>query len=173
METKWKFLAVTMALLAGLAAVLIRFLLQAIPSYDEMAERDFGGPAQAAVLTALYERIEGGSPAGLGLVEVHPMDSSEFGFPKTRALPQSLIPKECGSIWFGHPATNEPSLVTWGEVLAHYDEDDRLQALEFYGSRYGGFVSRDPGMKPKMPGNLKQLHDGPIHITARITGEPD
>jgi hypothetical protein len=173
MKTKWKFLAVTMALLAGLAAVLIRFLLQAIPSYDEMAERDFGGPAQAAVLTALYERIEARSPAGLGLVEVQPIDSSEFGFPKTFALPKNLIPKECASRWLGRPATEERSLATWWEVLAHYDENDRLQALEFYGSRYGGFVSRDPGLKPKMPGNLKQLHDGPIHITARITGEPD
>lgn len=46
MRTKWKFLAVTMILLAGLAAMLIRFLLQAIPSYDMMAERDFGGPGR-------------------------------------------------------------------------------------------------------------------------------
>ncbi len=53
------------------------------------------------------------------------------------------------------------------------DNDDRPQAIEFYGSRYGSFVSRDPGLKPVFPGELKQLKDGPIYITARITGDPD
>jgi len=162
-----------MAILTGFAAIVIVLFAKFVPNYDAMAERDFGGPAQAAVLTALYERIEAGSPAGLGLVEVQPVDSSEFGFPKTFALPKNLIPKECASRWLGRRATEERFLATWWEVLAHYDEEDRLRALEFYGSRYGGFVSRDPGLKPKMPGVLKRLKDGPIYITARITGDPD
>ena len=173
MKSKWKWLVVTGALLAGSVAIVIFLFVKFAPDYDAMAERDFGGPAKADLLTSLYEKIEAGSPEGLGLVDLHPMDSSNFGFPKTRTLPKSLIPKECGSSWFGHPAAEGPSLVMWGEVLAHYDGEDRLQALEFYGSRYGGFVARDPGLKPVFPGELKRLKDGPIYITARITGDPD
>lgn len=173
MKSKWKWLALTTALPAGFAAIGIALLVTFAPNYDAMAERDFGGPAKADLLTALYEKIEGGDPSNLGLVEVLLMEPAEYGFPKTRALPKSLIPKEYGSSWFGHPATEGPSLVTWGEVLAHYDGEDRLQALEFHGSRYGGFVSRDPGLKPVFPGELKRLKDGPIYITARITGDPD
>ena len=162
-----------MALLTSFAAIVIALFVTLAPNYDAMAERDFGGPAKAELLAALYEKVEGGDPADLGLVEVDLIEPEEYGFPKTRALPQELIPKECGSTWFGHPAAEEPSVVMWGEVLAHYDGEDRLQALEFYGSRYGGFVSRDPGLKPVFPGELKRLKDGPIYITARITGDPD
>ena len=161
-----------MAILSGFAAIVIVLFVTLAPNYDAMAERDFGGPEKADLLTALYEKIEVGDPADLGLVEVDHIDSSEFGLPRTRALPKSLIPEECGSIWFGHPATEGPSLVMWGEVLAHYDEEDRLQALEFYGSRYGGFLSRDPSLKPTMRGELKRLNEGPVYITARITGDP-
>lgn len=162
-----------MALLTGFAAIVIALFVTLAPNYDAMAERDFGGPEKAALLTALYEKIEGGDPADLGLVEVDLIEPAEYGFPKTRALPQDLIPKECG-LWFGHLASDEgPYLPSWGEVLAHYDDDDRLKAIEFYGSRYGGFVSRDPGLKPVFPGELKRLKDGPIYITARITGEPE
>jgi hypothetical protein len=149
------------------------FLYHLATDYDGTADRNFGGPAKAALLTALYEKIEGGDPADLGLVEVYLTEPAEYGFPKTRALPQNLIPKECGP-WFGHLASEEePLLPSWGEVLAHYDDDDRLQAIEFYGSRYGGFVSHDPSLKPTMRGRLKRLNEGPIYITARITGEPD
>lgn len=162
-----------MALLTGFAAIVIALFVTLAPNYDAMAERDFGGPENAALLTALYEKIEGGDLADLGLVEVDLFEPEEYGFPKTRALPQNLIPKECGSTWSGHPAAEGPSLVMWGEVLAHYDSHDRLQALEFYGSRYGSFVSRDPGLKPVFQGELKRLKDGPIYITARITGDPE
>lgn len=162
-----------MALLTGFAAIVIALFVTLAPNYDAMAERDFGGPAKAALLTALYEKIEGGDPADLGLVEVDLIEPAEYGFPKTRALPQDLIPKECG-LWFGHLAAEEgSSLPSWGEVLAHFGDDDRLKAIEFYGSRYGGFVSRDPSLKPTMWGRLKRLNEGPIYITARITGEPD
>jgi hypothetical protein len=70
------------------------FLYHLATDYDGTADRNFGGPAKAALLTALYEKIEGGDPADLGLVEVYLTEPAEYGFPKTRALPQNLIPKE-------------------------------------------------------------------------------
>ena len=175
MESKRKPGAFTKALLCmnAIGIAFMFYLYHLATDYDGTAARNFGGPAKAALLTALYEKIEGGDPSDLGLVEVLLMEPAEYGFPRTRALPQDLIPKECG-LWFGHLASEEgPSLPSGGEVLAHYNDDDRLQAIEFYGSRSGGFLSRDPSLKPKMRGKLKRLNDGPIYITARITGEPD
>lgn len=176
MKSKPTLFTFIKALLVGSTAIgiaLMFYLLHSATDYEGMAERDFGGPAKAGLLAALYEKIEGSDPADLGLVEVDLIKPAEYGFPKTRALPQDLIPKECG-LWFGHLASEEgPSLPSYGEVLAHYDGKDRLQAIEFHGSRYGGFVSRDPGLKPVFPGELKRLKDGPIYITARITGDPD
>lgn len=176
MKSKPKLFTFIKALLVGSIAIgiaLMFYLLHFATDYEKMAQRDFGGPAKAELLTALYEKIEEGDPSDLGLVEVDLIGPAEYGFPKTRALPQDLIPKECG-LWFGHLVAEEgSSLPSYGEVLAHYDGDDRLQAIEFYGSRYGGFVSRDPGLKPLFPGELKRLKDGPICITARITGDPE
>jgi hypothetical protein len=71
------------------------YLYHLATGYDGTAARNFGGPAKAALLTALYEKIEGGDPSDLGLVEVLLMEPAEYGFPRTRALPQDLIPKEC------------------------------------------------------------------------------
>jgi hypothetical protein len=175
MKSKRKLGAFTKALFCinAIGIAFMIYLYHLATDYDGTANRNFGGPAKAALLTALYEKIEGGDPSDLGLVEVYLIEPAEYGFPKTRALPQDLIPKECG-LWFGHLASEEgPSLPSWDEVLAHYDADDRLQAIEFYGSRYGGVLSRDPSLKPRMWGRLKRLNGGPIYITARITGEPD
>lgn len=131
MKSKWKWLTFSAALTAGFAAIVIALFVALAPNYDSMAERDFGGPAKAALLTALYEKIEGGDPADLGLVEVDLSEPEEYGFPKTRVLPQDLIPKECG-LWFGHLAPEGgPTFPSGGEVLAHYDDNDRLKAIEF------------------------------------------
>ena len=175
MKSKRKLGTFTKALFCinAIGIAFMFYLYHLATDYDGTADRNFGGPAKAALLTALYEKIEGGDPADLGLVEVYLTEPAEYGFPKTRALPQNLIPMECGP-WFGHLASEEEPLVpSWGRVLAHYDDDDRLQAIEFYGSRSGGFLSRDPNLKPKMRGRLERLNDGPLYITARITGEPD
>lgn len=175
MKSKRKLGAFTKALFCinAIGIAFMFYLYHLATDYDGTANRNFGGPAKATLLTALYEKIEGGDPSDLGLVEVYLIEPAEYGFPKTRALPQDLIPMECG-MWFGHPAFEEgPSLPSYGEVLAHYDDNDRLQAIEFYGSRSGGFISRDPSLKPRMRGRLERLNDGPLYITARITGAPD
>jgi len=145
--------------------------IRSIMSYEGMARCDFGSAARIALLTGFFETCE--KRPRTDFAEV-PDDPDVFNFPETRVIPNSAIPKELVDAGWGtyDDPTWAPS-ISWQSVLAHYDEKQQLRAIEFYGSRYGAFISRDPALKPRMPGELQQLAGAPVFITARITGEPD
>lgn len=167
---KRKFVVYPAVVLACCLALIIGlFIRLQPPGYREQARQDFAGPGKIALITDLYEKIETGNPAEIGLVEFENLEAGPFGFPITRALPRDLIPKEFVFPWTGPPGV---SGAHWWTVLAHYDTKNRLQAIEFYGSRYGAFISRDPTLRPKMGGDLERITGEPLYITARVTGEP-
>ena len=168
---KRKLAIYSTVVIAGAFALMIGLLIHgSLPRYAARAREDFAGPDRTALIVDLYETIEGGSPSELGLVDMDIHSVDEFGFPRTRALPRDLIPKEFEFPWIGAP--KESGSPFWWMVLAHYDAVDQLQAIEFYGSRYGAFISRDPDLTPRFAGDLERLSGGPIYITARITGDP-
>jgi hypothetical protein len=148
---------------AVIATVLV---IRSVVSYEEMARREFGDQARTASIVRCFESIEKRPRTDFVAVTDDP---KVFGFPETRVIPASAIPKELAEVGWG--TAGHPN--RWQSVLAHYDEQHQLRAIEFYGSRYGAIVSRDPALKPKMPGELRQLAGAPVFITARITGEPD
>jgi hypothetical protein len=154
------FIVLTVAVIATV------MMMRSVMSYEEMAHREFGSPARIAALTGFYEASEKRPRTDFVAVTDDP---KVFGFPETRVIPASAIPKELAEAGWG--TAGHPN--RWQSVLAHYDEQHQLRAIEFYGSRYGAIVSRDPALKPKMPGELRQLAGAPVSITARITGEPD
>jgi hypothetical protein len=164
----------------GVAALLIALTIAVVVSlaidrsalsYEEMARRDFGSQTRIASVTALFERIEKRPATDFIPVSNAP---EEFGFPETRLIPISEIPKELvEDLWGTREESGHPARAWWRSVLAHYDEQHQLRAIEFYGSRYGAFVSRDPALRPKMGGELQQLAGAPVFIAARITGEPN
>ena len=137
-------------------------------TYEGMAHRDFGSPARIAAIIGFFESVEKRSHTDFVAVTDDP---DVFGFPETRVIPASAVPKklaEAGWGTSGRPA--RAAFADWQSVFAHYDEHHQLRAIEFYGSRYGAFVSRDPALKSRMSGELQQLAGAPIFITARISG---
>jgi hypothetical protein len=159
------FIGLTVAVVATVVIV------RSVFSYDGMARRDFGSPARIAAIIGFFESSEGRPRTDFAEV---PDDPDVFGFPETRVIPNSAIPKELVEAgWGTYGDPSGAAVISWQSVLAHYDEQQQLRAIEFYGSRYGALVSRDPALKPAMPGELRQLADAPVFITARITGDPD
>jgi hypothetical protein len=159
-------------LFIALTAVVITAIKidRSVLSYEQVVHRDFGTPERITAVVALFERIEKTPRADLPLVKNNPQ---QFGFPETRLIRRPEIPKELAeNLWGIHPHPDSPAYASFLSVLAHYDEQHQLRAIEFYGSRYGAFVSRDPALKPVMWGELQQLAGAPVFITARITGEP-
>jgi hypothetical protein len=156
------FIGLTVAVVATV------MLIRSYFTYGGMARRDFGGRARVAAIVELYEHVEKSPPTDFVAIEDDP---EMFGFPRTRIIPASAIPKEVDDKWRKKPYDRgSVVLADFGDVLAHYDGQHQLRAIEFFGSRYGGFVSRDPALKPKMWGELQQLAGAPIFITARVSG---
>lgn len=145
----------------------IVMLIRSFLSYEGMAHRDFGGTARIASIVELFERVEKRPATDFVAVTDDP---KIFGFPETRAIPASAIPKELADgMWANLDHSGMAASANYWDVLAHYDEYHKLRAIEFYGSRYGAFVSRDASLKPKMWGQLQQFAGAPIYITVRIS----
>jgi hypothetical protein len=94
------------------------------------------------------------------------VQSNLITYPKIRRVPKSWLPEQFSDFWGG--VLNDSS-VEWGDVLAYYDERDALVGIEFFGSRYGCFVSRDATRCPSWFHTLRRLSERPLYITTRIT----
>lgn len=158
----------TLFIVLTVAVVGIIATTRSVLSYEEMAHRDFGTPARIATVVEWFERMEKRPATDFVSVTDEP---EIFGFPETRVIPGAEIPKELvDGLWGTSGHQSGLAFAAWRSVLAHYDDQHQLRAIEFYGSRYGAFVSRDPSLHPTMEGELKQLAGAPVFITARITG---
>jgi hypothetical protein len=158
----------TLFIVLAVAVIATLMIIRSAISYEGMARRDFGSPARITSITGFFETCE--KRPRTDFAEV-PDDPDVFNFPETRVIPNSAIPKEL--IEAGWGTYDDPRCapsIEWQSVLAHYDEKQQLRAIEFYGSRYGALVSRDPALKPTMPGELQQLAGAPIYITTRVSG---
>jgi hypothetical protein len=119
-------------------------------------------------MSRLYEGVAALSPPGSGLIELDPIESSALKFPKTRKIPQSMLEEVIRE--FDRP--EEIPFVALGDVLAHYDAGDKLLAIEFYGSRLGCFVHRDPEMEiPRNHRSTIKIASGNLNITAWASGD--
>jgi hypothetical protein len=134
------------------------------PGYEVDAARQFGSAAVIHEIETLYTRVENSK---LG-AEMRPVKAEFVGFASVRRVPKSWLPTSLSGIWGG---VLDSDSIEWGDVLAYYDESSRLVGIEFYGSRYGCFISRDATRCPPWFRSLHRLADKPLFITTRITGD--
>jgi hypothetical protein len=134
------------------------------PNYIEDAKTQFGSPEAIAAIESLYARIEA-APTDPALKIVQEKVSD---FPGIRKIPKSWLPQQFLPIW---GTTLDNSYAGFGDVLAYYDNKDALIGIEFYGSRYGCFASRDATRCPSWFQSLHRLAEKPLYVTSRITGE--
>ena len=150
-----------LAVIGGLSIFVLGFGLASsyiMPSYTEMAREDFGTAEAKRNLVQLYAQVKL-NVSDLEIVESHispkPIGSS------IKRVPASWVKGFYGTTWGSG---------MWGSVFAHFDADNKLLAIEFYGSRYGCLVSERPTICPVRFVSLVRLHNGPVFVTARITG---
>jgi hypothetical protein len=155
---------ITLTLLAIVGALtLLIFAFQLLmhaffPTFAEMAKGQFGTPEAVAQISALYLKIEA-APKDPALVVV----SSGKG--KTRNVPKSWLPKRFSSMW----GVDSPNAADDFDVVhAYFDEKDAFIGIEFVGSRYGCFASRDATRCPSYFGTLHRLAEKPLFITTWV-----
>ncbi len=119
-------------------------------SYEEIVRRHFGTPEAVSALVALFDRVEKEGemlqPAGA----------------RHRGIPQAWIRDDFTRTWSTY---FQPDV---SAVVAHFDDDGALSAIEFIGSRCGGYVSRDPERCPRTFSSLHRLATAPLYVTGVI-----
>ncbi len=139
----------------GVLSLVVLALRLALPdqSPEATARQMFGTPDAVAALSSLYERVERESSA------LTPVEA------RVRDIPQSWMPEAFAARWstFYHPDTSA--------VYARFDDQGGLVAIEFIGSRFGIFVSRDPARSPPDFTSLHRFATSPIYVTGVLTDE--
>lgn len=148
-------------LLLGVGAVLFVALLFGAVWFltPELGpDNQFGSVGAVRDLDLLYSRIEH-SPhdAALGI------GNDKIGERKTRRLPRSWMPPRF-AIWGSHDGETG-GIFTSGEVVALYDANDSLVAIEFLGRR-SYYVSRNATLLPQGYKTQRRLAEKPIFVTA-------
>jgi hypothetical protein len=151
------------ALLGGILVLLIN---AGAPNYDERAKEEFGSPESIRAIEKLFARIEG-NPADIEL-KILATHSPYPTYSIIRRIPKNWIPAEFP--YWG--AMLNAELIEPTDVLSYHDSDNTLVAIEFSGTRYGCFVSRDPNRCPPRFERLNRLAETPLFITSRIGLNP-
>jgi hypothetical protein len=152
-----------LALICGAVALLIN---SQAPSYDKRAKEEFGSAAAIHAIEKLYSRIADApnNPELKTLTAVYRLP----GYAKVLRVPKAWMPKEF-SQW---GSVLDSELIEPTEVVAYYDTNNTLLAIEFLGTRYGCFISRDANRCPPRFDTLNRLAENPLFITARIGLSP-
>ena len=137
------------------------------PSYEKMARIEYGSRKGLEAIAQLYAKIEEPKNfSNLILADTHFAPAPPVKDGTTYRIPHSLLPAYLQRIQKKKPGP-------WNGVFAHFSDGGKLLAVEFYGSRYGCFVSSDRILAPSSYVSLVRLTDKPLCITIRITGEPE
>lgn len=163
-----KRIAKNLLAVIGVLALMIlvfRIVSNAVfPGYEQDAKEQFGSPEAIAAIATLYSRLEI-APTDPALKVIQEKVSS---FHRVRKIPRSWLPKEFSTLW---GTSTDGESVDFGDVLAYYDEKDVLVGIEFYGSRWGCFASRDATRCPSWFQSLHRVAEEPLYVTSRITGD--
>jgi hypothetical protein len=148
--------------LALLGVALALLINSQAPGYEKVAKEEFGSPEAIRAIEKLYVRIET-SPLSPEL-KIIPVFSPNPAYPTVRRIPKAWMPQEFP--YWG--AFHDMEIVEGTDVVAYYDSNKAFVAMEFLGTRYGCFISRDPNRCPPRFGTLQRLADNPLFITSRI-----
>ena len=125
--------------IAGWGFVFV-FAFQMLESRESETRRYFSNKERISEMTALYHQLDSAPPSELGLIELAPDHAHWLKFAKSRKIPRKSLPKSLSH--FG--TSGENPYPQFGDAIAHYDADGKLAVLEFFSSRSGCFVHRDP-----------------------------
>jgi hypothetical protein len=131
------------------------------PGYIDIAKREFAAPRRIVLLQKLYADIEEDRIPFAELIAVNEMVKSGY---RVWKVPQKRIPKDFNS-W---GVSDNHSTPEWRDVLAYFDADRKLVAVEFLGSRYGCYLSKIPDMCPANFSSLHRVSESPLFITVVI-----
>lgn len=155
----------TIGALTILVAILVIVDRSLYPGHLEVATKKFGTPEAMSAILGLYASIEKNPhDPKLQIVEVN---NSRYS--RIRNIPKSFLPDQFSSNW-GEDLVGD-NATGWDRVLAYYDGNDVLQGIEFYGSRYGCFISRDATRSPGWYSSLHRIASEPIYVTFRLCGD--
>ncbi len=138
-------------------------IVKVFESYESKAKRYYSDDRRVTDMQSLYLLVESKPPADWGLIKLDPKSAGSLKFPASWKIPGKLIP---ASLNQGRTRADHPH-ASFGDILAHYDASEKLIAIEFYSSRYGCFIHRDPAMI--IPRNFKSqipIRTSPPLVTA-------
>jgi len=109
------------------------FAHKLFPGYEAYARAEFDSPERINEIISLYEQVK---TAGFDSPELEAQ--KHFGLPHYDFATVKEIPAE----WV--PQVFRDEVRQWGsanDVVAYYNEENELQGVEFFGSRYGCLIS--------------------------------
>jgi hypothetical protein len=112
------------------------FAHKLFPGYEAYARAEFDSPERIKEIITLYEHVKA---AGFDSTELEAQ--KYFGVPHYDFSTVKKIPEE----WV--PQVFRDEIRQWGsadDVVAYYNEENELQGVEFFGSRYGCLISESP-----------------------------
>ena len=151
------------ALLSTSLALLIN---SQAPKYDQRAREEFGSPEAIRAIEKLYGRIENAAANSELKILQNPYRFPEYA--TVRRIPEAWVPQEFPD-WGAFLDTER---VEGTDIVAYFDSNNALVAIEFLGTRYGCFISRDPSRCPRGFNRLNRLTEKPLFITSRIGLSP-
>jgi hypothetical protein len=142
-------------------------LVRIFEPMESKAKRYFSDEDRVEAMISLFHKLEAANPSELGLIEMNRSKPGSVVF-KTSKVPRSLVPQSFEDYQHG----DDGPYKTPGSVLAHYDEAGKLAAVEFFESRMGCFIHRDPAVTlPPRPGSRIPIRTSPLWINARAHGD--
>ncbi|MEM9443939.1 MAG: hypothetical protein AAGA18_01180 [Verrucomicrobiota bacterium] len=129
--------------LVGFIAIILLGIYSIIryyaPDFYRSAMSDFGTPERIEQLKDFYDTLEEKGLSNPELSEYYPIYADFSYYSQAKLIPKQVILKNLKGKF---------SLHEWGSgydnVLAIFDANDELCAIEFIGSRYGCYISRIP-----------------------------
>ncbi|MGJ8678375.1 MAG: hypothetical protein ACSHX0_12730 [Akkermansiaceae bacterium] len=147
-----------------MCAIIFAVIVEKItPSYLDSIRSSFDSPHAHEELEIFYSTVEA------KLDELEMTDGFKSPSPKPISYRIAVIPDQWIGDNFG--VGWGTSRGVWGAAYAHINSKNDLVAIEFYGSRSGCFVSRDPTLQPIRFYSIVRLRRSPLSVTAIINGE--
>jgi hypothetical protein len=150
----------------GFCAICGVFLSYIFPlfhkSYLEQGLDKFGSKDGLIALVELYRKVDSEQNTE------KPLKTFD-GFPVTKRVPTDWIPEALvENDWDFGQKPSDGNMPWWGDVLAYYDANEKLIGIEFYGSRWGCFISEDPKVCPKHFESLHRIFSYPLYFSIRV-----
>lgn len=115
---------------------------------------EFGTEERQKAMRELFDVLK---EKGLENPELTDLNPTWLAFPVVKRVSVASLPstfKGHGQFWNMRNTGSSPE---WGDVLAYFNDDGEIIGVEFYLSRYGGFISDSPSVSPSSYNSLYRV----------------